>query len=353
MTLVNLLRRNPPIVALALVLIVGFTLVTTFYWSLQTQAPKHRAEEQLTDRHKELIRDEGDLCKWLFGLASGALAGLLGMVLKEPARRDLLDIVPMTAYGLLLLSLYGAFLYYTATAQILRFGPLDYFFADQYWFPILIQFWSLIAALVLLAIWMVRRKTPSILATILLLGVILPSGHAQADSQRDCAAAWFKDRLAAANDGRLAESVLGRLQSRSGNHKIRSCTEVSSVLDTLRFAASKAGKADSASDFTEYLSAMEEELTNSGLGFSTVVDYVIKGMAIWDAPFGVLEVKALKGRCIILLNGDEVGFTNWIGRLKPGNYRLRIVRQGTVLFSSDKVRIEAGATESINPEDPR
>ena len=133
------LRPNPPAAALLLVLLLGFTLVTARYRSIQVRAPKPRAEETLTERHKELIRAQGDLSKWLLGLSSGALVALLGLVLKEPERKDLLDIVPMTAYGSLLLSLYGAFLYYEATAHILRFGPLDYLFADQYRFPMLVQ----------------------------------------------------------------------------------------------------------------------------------------------------------------------------------------------------------------------
>ena len=126
---------------------------------------------------------------------------------------------------------------------------------------------------------------------------------------------------------------------------------MSSVLDTLRFAAVQAGKADSASAFTAYLASMDVELGASGLGFSTVVDAVISLMDPWNKPLGTLEVKASKGRCHILLNGDQVGFTNWIRRLEPGDYRLRIVRNGALLFSTDKLRIQAGATESVNVED--
>jgi hypothetical protein len=349
------LRSNPAIVALLLVLIAGFTLVTAFYRSLQIREPKPRAEEMLTDRHKELVRAQGDLSKWLLGLASATLAALVGAVFKEPQRKDLLDILPMTAYSLLLLSFYGAFLYYEATAQILRLGPLDYFFADQYQFPILIQFWSLISALALLAVWMLRRRAPPILASCILLLLIFPPAHAQSVSRRKCAATWFKDRLAAEDDGHLAESVLGRLQSRSGNRKIETCTEVSSILDALRFAAINAHNEDSSSGFAGYLAAIEKELNNPGLGFSAVVDSVITLMTPWDRPLGTLEVKAAKGRCHILLNGGEVGFTNWIRRLEPGDYRLRIVRENDmkVLFSSDRIRIEAGSTQSISPEDPK
>lgn len=130
------LRRNPPIIALLLVLIIGFGSRDRLLSGPSKGILPNRAPTScLSDRHKELIHAQGDLSKWLLGLASGTLAALLGLVFKEPERGDLLNIMPMTAYGLLLLSLYGAFLYYEATAQILRLGPLDYFFADQYRFP--------------------------------------------------------------------------------------------------------------------------------------------------------------------------------------------------------------------------
>lgn len=168
------------------------------------------------------------------------------------------------------------------------------------------------AALALLAVWIWRRKIPTIVVSCILLSIIFAPVQAQSASRRECAKAWFEDHGSGQSGPSRRIRLLGRLQSRSNNRIIQTCDEASSILDALRFASVEAGKEDSAAGFSAYLAKMEEELTHSGLGFSSVVDAVIKLMDPWNRPFGTLEVKAKTGRCHILLNGDQVGFTNWI-----------------------------------------
>lgn len=347
------LQRNRPVVVLLALLLVGLAASTAIYWTLQIRDPKPpSAEDVLTDRHKEMVKAHGELSKWLLGIASATLAGLVSLIFKEPAREDLRDSLSMATYAFLLLSYYGAFLYFQATTQILRIGPLNYFYADQFVFPILLQFWSLIAALVLLAIWILRRKAVSLVATSVLLGLLVSGGPATAQTVAvgDCAASWFQSRFGERRGGQESASVLDRVQKRAQGQRIASCTDAESLLDGLRLASVTAGNPDTAAAFGAYLAGVDRELKALGLGSNSVLDMLLEIMAPWNRPLGTLHVKAQRGTCEILLNGKLVGLTEWNRRLEPGVYRLRVVRGGRPIYSSDALEIAAGGTRLINPD---
>jgi hypothetical protein len=71
-------------------------------------------------------------------------------------------------------------------------------------------------------------------------------------------------------------------------------------------------------------------------------------MSPWDRPVGVLSVRSSKGTFQILLNAAEVGLTNWSARLVPGTYRIRIVKDLKVVYSSNDLQIAANETKIID-----
>ncbi len=75
----------------------------------------------------------------------------------------------MTAYAFLLLSLYGAFLSYDAATDIIRTAPLKYLYGDQLVLPVLIQFWTLVIALVLLGVWLFRGSRKVMISGVIVM----------------------------------------------------------------------------------------------------------------------------------------------------------------------------------------
>ena len=47
------------------------------------------------------------MSKWLLGLASGALAAVAGLRLKDPGNEEVISVLPMISFAFLLFSLYG------------------------------------------------------------------------------------------------------------------------------------------------------------------------------------------------------------------------------------------------------
>jgi hypothetical protein len=338
----NKLSTRLPLIVFATVLALGLILITIAYSSSQLNRIPETGQEQPTEREKQLASAESEMSKWLLGLASAAIAGLVGIRLKNADDDQTADVVPMTAYAFLLLSLYGGFLSYESTVDILRRGPLHYFYGDQFRLPVLVQFWSLAAALVLLAIWLFRKRKKA-----LVLGMLLAMswvGNAQAEEvkRQKCIQDWYQDRFHTSADSRdIALSVLLRIEKQPNAKPIRSCVDVSSVLDRLRYASLTSGKADSNSEFEKYLVTLNDELGHPELSMSDVVHSIIEMMSPWDKPAGILSVRSSKGTYQILLDTIEVGVTNWTGRLAPGKHRIRIVKDLKVVFSANDYQIAA------------
>jgi hypothetical protein len=289
------------------------------------------------------------MSKWLLGLASGALAGLIGLRLKDPENNDLVGNVPMAAYAFLLLSLYGAFLFYDATVDIFRRGPLTYLYGDQCKFPVLVQFWSLIAALVLLGAWLLRPKTRVAMLLLFLIAGLVPSTKAQELDTKSCLQKWYKDRLGT-NDASVttALSVIHKIQSQPHAKPPKTCVDIDSVLDQLRFSAIDSGKLDNRPGFDAYLKTLEDELSHPDLSTSDIVHSVIDIMSPWDQPLAVLSIRASSGTYRILLNATEVGVTPWTRRLKPGIYSIRIVKDLRAAYSADDLTLTADETKVID-----
>jgi hypothetical protein len=330
------------------IIFLGVILITIAYRQSEWDSPQEPASEEVTERFKQLISAQSEMSKWLLGLASGALAGLIGLRLKDPSNEHLSEKVPMAAYAFLVLSLYGAFLSYQATLHVLRLGPLTYAYADQFKLPVLVQFWSLIFAAVLLGIWLFGpKKAPAIV--LFLIAACVPGAKAQAFDANSCVLGWYKDRLHEPNAStKSAMDVMHRIQKKPEARPFKSCGDLESVLDQLRFSAVQSGKQDTPVSFNSYLAGLQDELDHPGLSTSGIVHSIIELMSPWDEPLAVLSVRASDGTYQILLNATEVGLTNWTRRVKPGTYRVRVVRNFKVAYSSDSVTLAADESKVID-----
>jgi hypothetical protein len=347
-------RRRWSTIGFLVVLALGLLATTIAYKSTQTTDPGRTIEEQLTERHKELIATERELAKWLMGIASGTLAAIVSIRLKSEKTGDLFDLIPMVAYAFLLNSLYGGFLSYEATLNVLRVGPLGYLYGDQMRLPILVQFWSLIAGLTLLSVWLFRRKGTVVAAALLLLSCSAGSLHGATVDDKQCVEHWAEDRKleGGLNQGQLLD-VVHRVGSIKDAKPLQSCEEIEIVLDELRFESILAGNKDGSSDFNSYVKSLQSELSHPDLSTSDIVRSLVRLMAVWEKPFGVLSVRSAKGSFTVLIDGAEIGVTNWIGRLEPGVHRVRVVTRGVMVYSSDTVSISAGVSKEIDADEPK
>jgi hypothetical protein len=347
-------RRRWSTVGFLLVLALGLLATTMAYKATQTSEPGRIIDEPLTERHKELIATESELAKWLMGIASGTLAAIVSIRLKSEKTGELFDFIPMVAYALLLNSLYGGFLSYEATLNVLRFGPLGYLYGDQMRLPILVQFWSLIAGLTLLSVWLFRRKGKIVVAALLLWSCYAVPARGEAVDHKQCVQHWTEDRkLGAGLNQELLLNVVHRVGSIKDARPVESCEEIEIVLDKLRFESILAGNKDQASDFNSYVKSLQNELSHPDLSTSDTVRSLVRLMSVWEKPFGVLSVRSAKGSFTVLIDGAEIGVTNWIGRLEPGIHRVRVVTRGVVVYSSDTVAISAGASKEIVADEPK
>jgi hypothetical protein len=330
--------------------VCGLIVITIAYRASQMMTPNAPSDEVLSDRQRLLLASVSEMSKWLLGLASGAIAAVAGLRLKEANNRDVISVLPMIAYAFLLLSLYGAFLSYDATINILRLGPLNYSYGAQLEFPVLVQFWTLVLGLSFLGLWLFRRNAVPAVALLVLMSFLAVPAHAQAAADLSrCTEGWYKDRLKISPPtSGLAVAVLEKLEHRPGARQITNCIDADSVLDQIRFASTQADDQDASVNFEKYLTALNEELAYPGLGTSDVVLAVMKIMSPWEMPLGVLSIHSSKNTYNILLNTSLVGITNWARRLQPGTYRIRVIRHLDSVYSDNSLTIKANETKDID-----
>lgn len=341
-----------------LILVSGLAAITLLYSSTQLDK-RTPIEEVLTDRHKQLIATVSDMSKWLIGLASGTLIGLVGLRLGiNKNDNSWIETVPLIAYAFLLLSLYGGFLSYQATANILRIGPLDNLYGDQYRFPILVQFWALVIALILIAGRLFGGKKSAILQIIAIMVMTCAAAHGEQRkgfAEKECAQGWFKERFNV--DVQDVSGVLDLIHKVEKRSKLRgpsSCIDENAVLDEVRFSSFHTGAQDTEQEFDKYVTSLNMELSNPDASTSSVIHSVIDLLSPWDnGSLEVLNIKASRGPCTILLNGTEIGLTNWIRRIRPGTYTLTVVRNYRTVYTSNDLQLVAGKPITIDVDEAR
>jgi hypothetical protein len=80
----------------------------------------------------------------------------------------------------------------------------------------------------------------------------------------------------------------------------------------------------------EVVPDLRRELESPNFSPGRLLEGLIDLARIWRAPSGVLLVEADRG-LTIHLDDDIVGLTDWVRRMKPRIYRLRLSRAGVLL----------------------
>jgi len=331
-----------------LLLVAGLAVVTATFRFFQNhdEASDRPAGMQLvadlSDAQKALITSHQELSKWLIALAYASLAGLLGTRLKSPADHRLHGALPLAGSGALVVSLYCGFLTHQATAFVLREGPVQLFYGYYYQFPIQAQFWSLMLGLTLLAWPLLARNGTAVAAAMILLSPATTSRASEPPAQatatpswQDCVVAWTASRGVELS-AEAVESVaaMARVVVAKAEVEVEpdgGCVLLASLLDELRFQlAGQIRGGDVSGAMNEVVPDLRRELESPNFSPGRLLEGLIDLARIWRAPSGVLLVEADRG-LTIHLDDDIVGLTDWVRRMKPRIYRLRLSRAGVLL----------------------
>ena len=346
-----------------LVVALGVVAATAAYRHFQTSldevdAAKNRARIELTDTDKKLIEARDSTSKWLLGLAFALLPGL---VIKRSADGDATPqrkLLPLFAAASIIVSMYGFFLSQDAVVFVLSRGPQYHLYGRLSEFPIIVQFWSLISAVIALMLhWF--RSAPNIqFPTVgLALAVFLSTGDASSAplptaELRTCVSGWALSRGVTFTAPQLSsvERVLKKLAVRSKIHSTARCDYYSSQLDHLRWMAYQESSSDSVESINGFVAATDLALSKAGLSPGDAVDKLLALSAIWRGASGLIKIETKAPGALVLLNRRPVGLTTFEVRVAEGTYVIEVLRAGAAVYVNQDVKIVDGQLWQVSVE---
>jgi len=338
-------------IAFVTTLLVGFALITLIYVDAGcgtippeiVRLERQKESTQIADRQKTLVQAQGDASKWLLGLASGALIGFITLRMKDRSDERLIESAPMTAYALLVLSIYGSYLVSDSTLQIMTRRPIECLYGNFFRFPLLIQFWTLFAAVMLLGGWLLRPNSSRLAICVLMFFFIPSAGMSANDDRQKCVDHWIEDhRFSRRPAAGFVPMIIQGIENKSQVQLPNSCTAVESLLDQVR--ANSANQ----DEFYQRLNNLHDELAHPDASYGTVVAKLVKFMDIFNYSFGVLRIVTKQDDFKVFLGGDDTGFAPWVDPLRPGRYRI-IIKKGTKeVYANDSFEIVADREQVID-----
>ncbi len=302
----------------------------------------------LTEIEKKLVESQDSLSKWLLGLAYTTLGGMLALRVRNWRSTQITSHMPMIACALLVLSLFGAFLFQVGIVFTLSNGPLYHLDTGVVWIPLLTQFWSLVGALVLLAVWLYGPRR-AIRIGMLLAAAGSFSHFAQATEVRKCAQRWQKERGFTEDPAFAArQALLVQFLAKRGKVAIpSSCEFTDSVLDQVRFAARVVKGSRSSAALAEYTDSLIENFQTNAASPEEITTALIRGLKFWEAPSVLVILRASKTDDATI---DTVScMTPCTLRVGPGAHQIQASAAGKIIYSCP-VKVKAEAVLRINVE---
>ena len=334
--------KNPNIIAIA-ILVLGIVVSTVMYRGSQTsQKPNDFLaycdpnKPCLGEIEKKLVETQDALSKWMLGIAYTTLGGMLVLRVRNWRNVQITSALPMTAVALLLLSLFGAFLFQVGLIFTLSKGPLYHLSTGVVWVPLLTQFWPLVAALALLGVWLYGPRRA--IKLMMLAGLLCTmSIRARAADIRQCANAWQRSR-GFEQSQRLADidtSLIAIVLKRAGRDSLPSCGLADSILDQVRYGASIVKQSEKREPLIEYTTSVLDDLRQDPLSLPEVVSVLVSGARLWDAPSGLLTLDATTTHQVVV--DTTTCLTPCTVRLGPGSHHVEATSGGMVVYSCSLV----------------
>ena len=330
-------KPNLPGVLFAVLVIVGIVAAVFVqrYAVLGTVADSQSVP--LSNSQDKLLAQRNDLSKWLLGLAYTTLVGLLGLQIKDESRRRPGESsLSMAAAALLVVSIFAAFLFQEATTHALE-ADIRLLYGSYLEAPLQIQFYTLLVALVLLAIWLFRPARQLSLFAIL-VALVLPGAAQNVRPSTECVKQWADDReVVLSQDLQLRVArLIGRIRTRA-EAKLGSgdeCAHVASVADQIRWLAREKAGITTDRLLPQAITELEEQSGSPNALPSDWISQLIESSKLWrPVPYSQLSIKSTPEGLQVRLKGNKVGLTNWLGRVQPGDYRLELLDNDVVVYS--------------------
>jgi hypothetical protein len=298
----------------------------------------------MTDAQKLYIGARSATSELLFKISFATLAALIGLQLSNAQSRVSQRGI-FTAAGLLFTSLYAAFLFQVGVSRSME-ASLDEMFGAILGYPIMLQFWFLFAALVIIAAALFRnpRHGAAIMAFVALLGAA--PLQAETPASRQCVVDWAKSHdiqlpSAAAKDAARVIEILAAkrgLKVTTGNR----CAVVTTMLDTVRYTALRDGKPETGAEAGAALAKMlrDARKTAEAPNFSPgeLLRQLLSIAEIWTVDSGIFDIDAKDTLFVTVISRSNpkrpqwLGYTRWLLRLPPGSYNVRIADGTRIVF---------------------
>jgi len=298
----------------------------------------------MTDAQKLYIGARSATSELLFKIAFATLAALIGLQMSNAQSRFSQRGI-FAAAGLLFTSLYAAFLFQVGVSRSME-ASLDEMFGAVLGYPIMLQFWFLFAALVLIAASLFRgpRHHAAVIAFAALLGAV--PLQAETTASRQCVSGWAKSHdielspAATADAARVVEILAAKqkLKVTAGNR----CAVVTTMLDAVRYTALRDGKPETGTAAGDALAKMlrDARKTAEAPNFSPgeLLRQLLSIAQIWTVDSGVFDIDAKETLFVTVISRSDpkrpqwLGYTRWLLRLPPGSYNIRLADGTRIVF---------------------
>lgn len=332
--------------------VLGSTAVYRHFQSDPNQALviQNLAKVELSQADQKLIEIRDSTSKWLLGLSFALLPGLVVAPKSNGQMTVQSKLLPLLAGAMLIISLYGFFLAQDSVAFVLSRGPHYHLYGWVSNFPLLLQFWSLLAALILLMVHWLKSERSIVFPTLMVVAaVVIPSTDAEAtpivaDVVTPCVMAWTVDRQVPLDAGQVARAskLIVNIARRGELAPVIPCEFAYAHLDQIRWAAFQTSNVSTAAAVNEMVQKLDMDLKRKGSPPGEFLERLLTLGSFYRNPSGLIRVEGTPAGATVLIDGKALGLTNLDLRLTPGSYLVEVLVDGAVVFRKSDVTIEDG-----------
>ena len=346
------LRRPTPFTLFVVIMLSGIIVSTLLFRTAQNASLTsfHRTlrpyDGVATDAQKLYLAARTNTSDLLFKITFAVLAAVIGLQLSETKRAYFSERGIFSAAGLLLASVYAAFLFQIGVSRCME-ASLDDVFGPVLNYPILCQFWFLFAGVVIVAAALFRRPRRATLTAVFVAVLACRAASAET-AYKTCVGSWAQGHSivlpATATDdaARLVKHLVVRqtLQPSDSNR----CAVTATMLDEVRYIALRDGSPETGvaagKALATVLRAARERAEAPNLSPGELVDQLMSIAEIWKVASGMFDI--VSGKTLFVTVTDLTGSgEQWLGytrlrlRLRPGRYRIRAADGTKVLYEAD------------------
>ena len=348
------LRLTP--FALFVILMIGGVAFATIVFKAAQREMARDAQKRVarpytgaaSDAQKLFLESRSGTSQRLFEIAFAAAAALLALQFSEKQRPQFSGHGVFGAFGLLVASIYSALLFQIGVSRCLE-ASLDDMFGPILTYPVLCQFWFLLAAVVLTAASLFRRPRGRLAVAMLVSLLSFSAGAAGIPSYSQCVTTWASSRSLILPDKGVVDAakLVERLRARQKltvNAQER-CALTATILDAVRYAAISQGQPSTGKEGGEamaiLLRAARQAAEEPTLSPGELIGVLASIAEIWSVPSGIVDIDAPRTLFVTVVDRAAPAKNQWraytrcVLRLPPGTYAVRAALGSRIVYRGD------------------